>query len=98
MNVTVDIARPFDIKDYSEILTQLQNTEQRLNEFVNTVLQTSSPMVTNIVDQINNAADKRVDHVFWRLVQLFLIIAVLAMTIVAVHNRLKRRELNQTNQ
>jgi len=97
MNVTVDIARPFDIKDYSEILTQLQNTEQRLNEFVNTVLQTSSPMVTNIVDQINNAADKRVDHVFWRLVQLFLIIAVLAMIIVAVHNRLKRRELHQTN-
>jgi len=97
MNVTVDIARPFDIKDYSEILTQLQNTEQRLNEFVNTVLQTSSPMVTNIVDQINNAADKRVDHVFWRLVQLFLIIAVLAMIIVAVHNRLKRRELHQTH-
>lgn len=97
MNVTVDIARPFDIKDYSEILTQLRNTVQRLNEFVNTVLQTSSPMVTNIVDQINNAADKRVDHVFWRLVQLFLIIAVLAMIIVAVHNRLKRRELHQTN-
>ncbi len=61
-------ARPFDIKDYSEILTQLQNTVQRLNELVNAVHQTSSPMVTNIVDQINNAADKRVDHVFWRLV------------------------------
>jgi hypothetical protein len=58
----------------------------------------SSPLIANIVDQINNAADKRVDHVFWRLVQLFLIIAVLVMIIVVVHNRLKGWELNQTNQ
>ena len=93
-----DTSRPFDIKDYSEILTQLQDTVQRLNGFVNTVDQTSSLLVTKIVDQINKAADNRVDHVFWRLVQLFSIIAILVIIIVVVHNILKRREAHPSNQ
>lgn len=91
-------SRPTDIKDYSEVLTQLQDTVQRLNEFVIAVDQTSSPLITNIFDQFNAAAEKRVDHVFWRLVQLFSIISVMAIIIVVVHNFLKRRELRRLNQ
>lgn len=85
-------AKPFDIKDYTEVLTQLQDTVQQLNDLAMAVDKTSSPLVTNIVDQFNEAADKRVDHIFLRLVQLFAIIAVMVLIIVLVHNLLKRRE------
>jgi len=90
-------SRPFDIKDYTEVLTQLQDTVQRLNEFVVAVDQTSSPLITNIVDQFNDAAEKRVDHVFWRLVVLFAITAVMALIIVVVHDLLRRREGRRSN-
>jgi len=92
-----DSARPFDIKDYSEMLTQLQNTVQRLSELVNDVNQTGSPLVAKIVQQFNDAADKRVDHIFWRLIQLFSILAIFVIVIVVVHNFSKRREVNQSN-
>ena len=90
--------RPFDIKDYSEILTQLQDTVQRMNELVNNVNQTGSPMVSNMVDQFNDAADRRVDHIFWKLAQLILIISVLVIIILIVHNLFKRREAHPSNQ
>ena len=92
-----DTSRPFDIKDYSEMLTQLQNTVQRLSGLVNDVNQTGSPLVAKIVDQFNDAADKRVDHIFWRLIQLFSIIAVFVIVIVVVRNLSKRREVHQSN-
>lgn len=91
-------SKPFDVKDYSEILTQLQDTVQQLNEFVVAVDQTSSPLITNIADQFNTAADKRVDHIFWRLVQLFSFIAVIGIIIVVVHNLLRRSEIRRSNQ
>jgi len=90
--------RPFDIKDYSEILTKLQDTVQRMNELVNNVNQTGSPMVANMVDQFNDAADRRVDHIFWKLAQLILIISVLVIFILVVHNLFKRREAHPSNQ
>ena len=93
----MDPTRPFDIKDYTEVLTQLQDAVQRLNEFVIAVDQTSSPLITNIVDQFNAAAEKRVDHVFRRLVELFSIVAVMVIIIVVVHNLLRRREVRRSN-
>ena len=86
-------SRPFDIKDYTEAITQLQNTVQRLNELVITADQVSFPLITGVVDQLNATAEKRVDHVFWRLVQLFAIIAVMVLIIVVIHNLLRRREV-----
>jgi hypothetical protein len=93
-----DTTRPFDIKDYSEILTKLQDTVQQMSELVNNVNQTGSPMVTNMVDQFNDAADRRVDHIFWRLAQLILIISLLVMIILIVHNLFKRRKVHPSNQ
>jgi methyl-accepting chemotaxis protein len=90
--------RPFDIKDYSEILTKLQDTVQKMNELVNNVNQTGSPMVTNMVEQFNDAADRRVDHIFWKLAQLILIISALVVIILVVHNFFKRREAHPSNQ
>jgi hypothetical protein len=90
--------RPFDIKDYSEILTKLQDTVQKMNELVNNVKQTGSPMVTNMVEQFNDAADRRVDHIFWKLAQLILIISALVVIILVVHNFFKRREAHPSNQ
>lgn len=89
--------RPFDIKDYSEILTKMQDTVQQMNELVNNVNQTGSPMVTNMVDQFNDAADRRVDHFFWRLAQLILSISVLVIIILVVHNLFKRRKAHSSN-
>jgi hypothetical protein len=86
-------SRPFDIKDYTEAITQLQNTVQRLNELVITADRVSFPLITGVVDQLNATAEIRVDHVFWRLVQLFAIIAVMVLIIVVIHNLLRRREV-----
>jgi hypothetical protein len=96
--VSEESTRPFDIKDYSEILTKLQDTVQRMNELVNNVNHTGSPMVANMVDQFNDAADRRVDHIFWKLAQLILIISVLVIFILVVHNLFKRREAHPSNQ
>ena len=93
-----DTARLFDIKDYSEILTKLQDTVQQMNELVNNINQTGSPMVTNMVEQFNDAADRRVDHIFWKLAQLILIISALVIFILVVHNLFKRREAHPSNQ
>jgi hypothetical protein len=89
--------KPFDIKDYIEALTQLQDTVKRLNDFVITAEETSFPLITGIVDQLNATAEKRVDHVFYRLVQLFAIITVLALIVVVIHNLLRRREVRRSN-
>jgi cytochrome c556 len=88
--------RPFDIKDYTAVLTQLQDTVQQLNDLVVTVDRTSSPLITNILDQFNASAEKRVDHAFRRLVQLFSIIAAMVIIIVVVHNLLRRREVRRS--
>ena len=89
-------SKPFDIKDYIETLTLVKNTVQELNEFVVSVDQTSSPLITNIVNQFNAAAEKRVDHIFWRLVVLFVIIAIMALIIVVIHNLLRRGEMRRS--
>jgi len=90
-------SRPFDIKDYTGALTQLQDTVQRLNELVITADAVSFPLINGVVDKINATAEKRVDHVFWRLVQLFAIVAVMALIIVVVHNLFRRREVYHSN-
>lgn len=88
---TEEPARPFDIKDYTEALERLQNTVQNLNELVITVDQTSSLWITNITKEFNDAADKRVDHIFWRLAELFAIIAVMVLILVFLNNLFRRR-------
>ena len=89
--------KPFDIKEYTEVLTKLQDTAQQLNNLVMAVDKTSSPLVTNILDQFDKAADKRVDHIFLRLVQLFAIITVMALIVVLIHNHLRRKVVRHSN-
>ena len=89
--------KPFDVKEYTEVLTKLQDTAQQLNNLVMAVDKTSSPLVTNILDQFDKAADKRVDHIFLRLVQLFAIITVMALIVVLIHNHLRRKEVRHSN-
>jgi len=91
-------AKPFDIKEYTQALTRIQNTVQQLNEFVIAVDQTSSSWINSITKEFNDAAEKRVDHVFWRLAELFAIIALFVIIIVVVHNLLKRRLAHRPNQ
>ena len=95
---TLELSGPFDIKDYTEALTRLQHTVQQLNELVIAVDQTSSPWVTNISKELNDAAEKRVDHIFWRLAELFAIIAVMVLIIVFLHNQLKHRAVHRPSQ
>ena len=90
--------KPFDIIDYTEALSQLQDTVKQLNDFVITAEQTSFPLITGIVDQLNATAEKRVDHVFWRLVVLFAIITAMTLIVVVVHHQFKRTETRRSNQ
>ena len=94
---TEEPARPFDIKEFTEALELLQNTVQKFNELVIAVDQTSSPWITSITKEFNDAAEKRVDHIFWRLAELFAIIAFFVIIIVVVHNLLKRRLAHRPN-
>ena len=94
---SIEPFQSFDIKEYSEVLTHLQDTVQQLNKLVMAVDKTSSPLITNVVDQFNESTDKRVDHIFRRLVQLFAIITVLALIVVVIHNLLRRREVRRSN-
>lgn len=90
-------SRPFDIKDYTETITRLQDTVQKINELIITTDTTSFPLFAKAVDQLNDTAEKRVDHVFLRLVQLFAIISVMVLIIVVVNNLLRRREAGRPN-
>jgi putative copper export protein len=46
-------------------------------------------LISSILNQFNEAADKRVDHIFWRLLQLLATIGVIIF-IVVILTRLTR--------
>ena len=83
-------AEPFKIEDYLPALEQLNQTLQQATLLVGQVDKTSAPLVEQLVSEINLAAEKRVDHVFWRMVWLLILIGCITLVLIVVHHQLKK--------
>ena len=84
--------KPFDINDYIPALEKLNQTVREAALLVGVVDQTGSPLVRQVVAEINLAAEKRVDDLFWRLLILLGITGLIGAGIVVVHHLMKRRD------
>lgn len=84
--------KPFDINVYIPALEKLNQTIQETTVLVGAVDQRWGPMVQRLVTEINTAAEKRVDHVFWMLFLLFAHVGAIGVGLVFLHHRMKRRD------
>jgi len=51
----------------------------------------------NIVSEFNTVSEKRVDHIFWRLIHLIIILSICVLIIVIVHHLLSKRFSSKRN-
>ena len=65
--------QPFDITQYTETLRQLGETAQQLQALISQV-DTKAPALTQLSGRATERVESLVDHVFWRLVQLGLVL------------------------
>jgi len=65
--------QPFDITKYTETLRQLGETAQQLQVLISQV-DTKAPALTQLSGRATERLESLVDHVFWRLVQLGLVL------------------------
>jgi methyl-accepting chemotaxis protein len=65
--------QPFDITKYTETLRQLGETAQQLQVLISQV-DTKAPALTQLSGRATERVESLVDHVFWRLVQLGLVL------------------------
>jgi methyl-accepting chemotaxis protein len=83
-------ARPFDIQDYITAIEKAQATVTALNQLVVTVDRPDLPLITGLVTQFDRTAKDRIDHIFWRLVQMLLVGGVVGLVLLTVYFRLQR--------
>jgi len=84
-------SKPFDIQDYITAIEKAQATVTALNQLVSSVDRPNAPLVTGIVAQLNKTAEDRIDHIFRRLIQMFLVIGGIGLVLLTVHFKLKRK-------
>jgi hypothetical protein len=60
-------SRPFDVNEYIVAIEKIQHTLESLNKMAMGVERTTTPILTHALEQFNQAADQRVDHIFSRL-------------------------------
>ncbi len=82
-------SKPFDINEYIKAIDKVQVTLDSLNQVALNIERASTPLVAQVLEQFNQAADQRVDHIFLRLFQLVLAIGVVIVIILLV-NRFSR--------
>lgn len=83
--------KPFDISDYITAIEKIQATLESLNQMTVSAGQNSSPLISTILDQFNDAADRRIDHIFWRLFQLLVATGVIIIVILVIVRMTRRR-------
>ncbi len=82
--------KPFDINEYTALLVKVQETVDSLNQLTRSFNETGTPLITNILEAFNDAADQRVDHIFWRLFQLLAATGVIILLLLVVSQRQKQ--------
>jgi hypothetical protein len=68
-------SRPFDVTEYTEALRQLGETAERLQALLGQA-DGKAPALTQLSDQAAARVTAAVDHVYWRLVQLIVVLVV----------------------
>jgi uncharacterized protein YukE len=80
-------SRPFDITEYTAAIEKIQATVDGLNQFTQNVNQTSTPLVSKLLERFNKAADERVDHLFKRCFQLLAAICLILVVTLFIVRR-----------
>ena len=84
-------ARLPDINEVNAALAQLQQTVKEMNTLVRSVEQSSSPLVAAITDQIDAAAQERIDHIFRRMAQLSALLGAVGLVLILTNHFMKKR-------
>jgi hypothetical protein len=78
-------SKPFDILEYTAALKEVKDIALEMDELVDSIDNVvASPAWENLFVKLNEATEKRVDHIFWRLVLLVLITAACVLILVPI--------------
>ena len=83
-------ARPFDVTEYTEALRQASDTAQQLHALIG-LADSQAPAITRLSDRAADRMSAVVDHVFWRLVQLALVLAAVSVLGALAYRAAARR-------
>ena len=68
-----------------------QATVISLQNLVSSIDRPDVPLITGIMDQFNKSAEKRIDDIFWRMMQLIFVMGGIGLILLTVHFKLKRK-------
>jgi hypothetical protein len=83
-------ARPFDVTEYTEALRQASDTAQQLKTLIG-LADSQAPALARLSDSAAGRMNSVVDHVFWRLVQLALVLAGVSVLAALAYRAAVRR-------
>jgi len=83
-------ARPFDVTEYTEALRQLSDTAQQLKALLHQA-DSQAPALTQLSDRAGDRLASLVDHVYWRLVQLILVLVAASVLGALAYRAIARR-------
>ena len=83
-------SRPFDITEYTDALRQLSETAQQLEVLIGAA-DGKVPALTQLSDRAAERMSSVVDHLYWRLVQLVLVIVAAVVGGALVYRAVARR-------
>ena len=83
-------SRPFDVTEYTEALRQLGDTAQQLQVLLSQA-DSKAPALTQVSDRAAGRLASLVDHVYWRLVQLVLVLVVASVAGALAYRAIVRR-------
>jgi hypothetical protein len=83
-------ARPFDVTEYTEALRQLGEAAQLLKVLIDQA-DSKVPALTNLSDHAGDRLASLVDHIYWRLVQLILVLVAASVLGALAYRGIARR-------
>jgi hypothetical protein len=83
-------ARPFDVTEYTEALRQLGEAAQQLRVLIDQA-DSKAPALTELSDRAGDRLASLVDHVYWRLVQLILVLVAASVLGALAYRGIARR-------
>jgi len=86
-------SRPFDVTEYTEALRQMGDTAQLLQALL-AQADSKAPALTQVSDRAADRVASMVDHVYWRLVQLVLLLVAASVLGALAYRGIVRRTGN----
>jgi len=83
-------SRPFDVTEYTEALRQMGDTAQQLQALL-AQADGKAPALTQVSDRAADRVASLVDHVYWRLVQLVLVLVLASVLGALAYRAIARR-------